>query len=376
MLVKRPADLPLVRLGHVPVLDAVRGIAILLVLVVHMNHVLPGGILGVDLFFVLSGFLITSLLLTEWNNGGAISLRAFYRRRALRLLPALVVMLAIVSAVLAVTGGLDQLVWVFFSVSYVINIASIVEGDIPAVSLQHTWSLSQEEQFYLVWPIALLLLLRSRVRPQTIAVVLLAITVVIVAWRAFLGLALASPGYLLYSPETRGVGLILGGTAGVLFSYGLVRRVPLWLATAMLVPAGVAIALMSLQSRWDAVVLVPMFCIAATIVLVASVLHPGWWFARLIDRAWLRGLGKISYALYLWHWPLYYAFGWVIGLPLAIVVACLSYRFVELPFLRRRYPKTDQATTAPRRKSTISPVVAPGPKTSATPALLSSSASS
>ena len=323
---------------------------------------MPGGVLGVDLFFVLSGFLITSLLLTEWNNNGAISLRAFYRRRVLRLLPALVVMLAIVSAVLAVTGGVDPLVWVFFSVTYVINIASVIEGDIPAVSLQHTWSLSQEEQFYLVWPITLLFVLRRRARPQTIAVVLLAITVVIVAWRAFLALALASPGYLLYSPETRSVGILLGCLAGVLFSYGLVRRVPLWLATAMLVPAGIAIALMSLQSRWDAVVLVPMFCLAATVVLLASVLHPAWWFARLIDRAWLRGLGKISYALYLWHWPLYYAFGWVIGLPLAIVVACLSYRFVELPFLRRRHPKTDQATTAPRRKSTISPVVAPGPE--------------
>lgn len=368
------------RLGHIPVLDAVRGIAILLVLIVHVGypgHLVPGGILGVDLFFVLSGFLITSLLLTEWNDRGAISLRAFYRRRALRLLPALFVMLAIVSAVLAVKGDLDdQLVWVLFSLGYVVNVASIVEGEISAPSLQHMWSLSQEEQFYLVWPIALLFILRSRVRPQSIAIGLVAVTVVVVLWRVTLGLGLASPGYLLYAPETRSVGLLLGCTAGVLFSYGLVSRVPNALATAMLVPAVVTVALLGLTSRWDAVVLVPVFCVAATVVLLACVLHPGWWFARLIDRPWLRGLGKISYALYLWHWPLYYAFGWVIGLPLAIVVACLSYRFVELPFLRRRYPKTDQATTAPRKKSTISPVVAPGPNTSATPPALSSSASS
>ena len=371
------ADHVTMRLGHVPVLDAVRGIAILLVLVVHVEHVVPGGILGVDLFFVLSGFLITSLLLTEWSERGGISLLAFYRRRALRLLPALVAMLGIVSLVLAVTGRLDdEVAWVLFSLGYVVNVAAIVEGELGSPSLQHMWSLSQEEQFYLVWPIALVLVLKSRARPQVLAAVLVTIAVVLVAWRTFLGLALASPGYLLYAPETRSVGLVLGCLAGVLFSYGLVTRVPLGLATALLVPAGVSVALLGLQSRWDAVVLVPLFCVAATVVLLACVLHPGWWFARLIDRAWLRGLGKISYALYLWHWPLYYAFGWVLGLPLAIVVACLSYGLVELPFLRRRYRPQDQAATAPRTKSTISPVVAPGPNTSATPPALSSSASS
>ena len=90
-----------VKLGHVPALDAIRGIAILLVLAVHVDHVVHGGVLGVDLFFVLSGFLITSLLLTEWDRDGQISFKGFYRRRALRLLPALVVMLAVVSVVAA-----------------------------------------------------------------------------------------------------------------------------------------------------------------------------------------------------------------------------------------------------------------------------------
>ena len=372
------------RLGHIPVLDATRGIAILLVLLVHVPQFfrddrldVGGGILGVDLFFVLSGFLITSLLLTEWHDRDEISLRAFYRRRALRLLPALVVMLAIVSAVLAFSGRLGaEVPWVLFSLGYVVNIASLVEGEIGSPSLEHMWSLSQEEQFYLVWPIALLLVLRARVRPQTLVAVLVTLAVVVVAWRAFLGLALASPGYLLYAPETRSVGLILGCLAGVAFSHGLVRRVPLGLATAMLVPAVFSVALLSIESRWDAVVLVPTFCIAVTIVLLACVLHPTWWFVRLVDRAWLRGLGKISYALYLWHLPILIAFGWAIGLPLAVLVAIASYYLVEQPFLRRRYRPGDYAATAPRRKSTISPVVAPGPNTSATPPALSSSASS
>jgi len=328
--------------------------------------------LGVDLFFVLSGFLITSLLIAEWKEHGTISFGAFFRRRALRLLPAMVVMLTVVTAALAITGGRDQLVWVFFSVSYVVNVASIIGGDIPAVSLQHMWSLSQEEQFYLVWPIALLFLLRSRVRPQNVAVVLLAITVVIVVWRVFLGVSLASPGYLLYAPETRSLGLLLGCLAGVLFSYGLVTQVPLALATAMLMPAGMAVALLGLTSRWDAVVLVPIFCAAATVALLACVLHPRWWFARLVDRSWLRGLGKISYALYLWHWPLYFAFGWIVGLPLSLLVACLSYRFVEQPFLRRRYREKDLAS---RRTAPTTPDVGRRPSTLATPAAWSPSTS-
>jgi peptidoglycan/LPS O-acetylase OafA/YrhL len=362
-----------VRLGHVPVLDAVRGIAILLVLAVHASGALPGGVLGVDLFFVLSGFLITSLLLTEWKDRDAISLRAFYRRRALRLLPALIAMLGIVGVVLAFTSDAfgHDLVWLLFCLGYVANLAAVAEWEGTPLSLQHMWSLSQEEQFYLVWPLALVLALRMRARPQTLLLVLGTIAVLVGAWRAYLAVAFASPGYLLYAPETRSIGLILGCVAGVAFSYGLIRRVPLWIPTALLLPAAACVALLTLESRWDAVVLVPVFCVAATVVLLACVLHPTWWFVRLVDRAWLRGLGKISYALYLWHWPLFFAFGWVVGLPLAIAVACLSYWVVELPFLRRRY-----AVTAPRRKSTISPVVAPGPKTSATPAALSSSASS
>ncbi len=120
------------RHGYVPVLDAIRGIAILLVLTVHVHHVLPGGVLGVDLFFVLSGFLITSLLLMEWSRDGGISLKAFYRRRALRLLPALVVMLGVVTVALSMTSD-DfgaAFTWVLLSLGYVVNVASIVNGEI------------------------------------------------------------------------------------------------------------------------------------------------------------------------------------------------------------------------------------------------------
>ena len=331
--------MPGVRLGHVPALDAVRGIAILLVLGVHAGRLLPGGVLGVDLFFVLSGFLITSLLLGEWADTGRIAFGAFYRRRALRLLPALGAMLAVLTT--AAWIGLDdlrtELVWATLSLGYVVNIAALQAGGIGADNLQHMWSLSQEEQFYLVWPVLLLLLLRARLRAWTLALTLCAAALGLLAYRAVLLTSDASSSYLWYSPDTRSVGLVLGCLAGVLFSYGLIRHVPSWLATAMLIAGIAVVSMLDIDSGSHAVSLLPLFCVAATVVVLAAVLDPGWWFTRLIDVRWLRGLGRISYGLYLWHWPLFFAFGWMLGIPLALGAALVSYRFVEQPFLRRRH---------------------------------------
>jgi peptidoglycan/LPS O-acetylase OafA/YrhL len=335
-----------VRLGHVPALDALRGIAILLVLAVHTGddlEALPGGALGVDLFFVLSGFLITALLLTEWDRHERISFRGFYRRRALRLLPALVAMLAVYLTVSAVASDAfgTNLTWSLYSLFYVVNVAAVHEGGIDADGLRHMWTLAQEEQFYLVWPLALFAALRIGVRARGLVLLLAALAAGLIAWRTAAWLEGATPGYLFYAPETRSDGLVLGCLAGVAFAFGLVRRVPHLLATAMIVPACFAIATLDFQTPGLASVLLAVFCVAATVVLLACVLEPDWWFARLVDRAWLRGLGRISYGVYLWHLPVYAAVGWKVGLPLTLAVALASYRFVELPFLRMRHRAPD-----------------------------------
>jgi peptidoglycan/LPS O-acetylase OafA/YrhL len=336
------------RLGHVPALDALRGIAILLVLAGHADGALPGGALGVDLFFVLSGFLITSLLLDEWHRGDRISLGDFYRRRAFRLLPALVTMLLVILVVsLAVGNARTELVWASYSLGYIINLMAIEAGGIDADNLQHMWSLSHEEQFYLVWPPLLVLALRTGMSGRAISLFLGVVAVYFFAYRGALETLGAPTGYLWYSPDTRSGGLILGCLAGVMFSHGLVRRIPLWLPTLSLVPMCFALSTLSFDSHWHAVYLLPAFTVGATLVLLAVVLHPESWLARLIDRAGLRGLGRISYGLYLWHWPLYYAFGWKLGLPLALLVALVSYRFVEQPFLRRRHARPGRAQSAP-----------------------------
>src|SRR5688572_19999684 len=155
-------------LRHMPALDGLRGLAVAGVVLCHAGH-LTGGYLGVDLFFVLSGFLITSLLLTERRDTGRISLSGFWARRARRLLPALFGMLAgvaVYAAVWADRAELDPIrADALATLGYVANWRAIFAGNgywdvFSAPSpLEHTWSLAIEEQFYLVWPLAVLALL-------------------------------------------------------------------------------------------------------------------------------------------------------------------------------------------------------------------------
>ena len=159
------------RLTHNGALDGLRGVAVLLVLMRHSFELVPGGFgpqwlddflrggyFGVDIFFVLSGFLITSLLLDERESSGAVRMRSFYGRRALRLMPALVVMLGVVSIVLVLDGATWSSLWptVRSSLFYYQNWHSVWDETHLAAEFGHLWSLSIEEQFYIVWPVVFL----------------------------------------------------------------------------------------------------------------------------------------------------------------------------------------------------------------------------
>lgn len=342
-------------LGHVPALDGLRGMAILLVLAVHANQV-PGGALGVDLFFVLSGFLITALLLGEWGEHGAISLRRFYARRARRLLPALLVMLGgfvVLSSLLEkpdVPGwnGRDALEAAGFSLAYSANVVQAFDGRLDAQGGQHLWSLAQEEQFYALWPTALALLLLWRCRPRVLIAALGTLFAVLWAWRIGLLASGASYDRVWFGPDTHADGLLVGAICGVLFSYGLVRE----LRAVTVWTAAVAATVIVVISAWDTHELyqygLPLFCIASGVIVLAAATGR---LTRtpLVTRP-LGAVGRISYALYLWHFPLFLAFGWKIGLPLSIAVAAASYRFVEKPILRRRQ-------TARPREQFVEPVL-------------------
>jgi peptidoglycan/LPS O-acetylase OafA/YrhL len=299
------------RLGYVPALDGLRGVAILAVVLFHFFG-LPGGFFGVDLFFVLSGYLITTILLEDGRLG------RFYVRRARRLLPALALVLLVLSRQWGWTrvteGGL-----------YLGNaFRAFGVGHLAATPLDHLWSLAEEEQFYLLWPIVLLLVLPRR---RHLAVALGVLFVALVGYR--IGLVATGAGLqrIYFGPDTHADGLVLGCLAALLRP-----QVRAAAGRAGLLAIVVLFSLAEYSLGWLEYGL-PLFEIAAVLVVLAAADGhlPELTFKPLI---WL---GLISYSLYLWHQPARFLFGlhspWR-ALPAALVLALLSYWFVEKPFRR------------------------------------------
>lgn len=308
-------------------LDGLRALAIIAVLLFHGGvGWAQGGFLGVDLFFVLSGFLITDLLLVEFSHTGRLNLLAFWGRRARRLLPALIVMLLAVVSTVALSSGSavpERLRGdVLASLAYVANwrlaatstdYFSLQADPSP---LEHTWSLAIEEQFYLLWPLLVIgALLAARGTRW-----LLTTTALVAIAASWLGSGLAvhagiEPTSLYYRTDTRAPALLVGA----LLALALIRyEEPLWrrrsaeigyeLLGALALAGSLVLWVVARgSSDW----LYPwgfMASAAASVaaVLVAVVYPQGWW-GRFLAREPLRRLGRISYGVYLWHWPVYLA---------------------------------------------------------------------
>lgn len=363
-------------------LDGLRAVAVALVLVYHLfPDLLPGGFLGVDVFFVISGFLITSLLLRELDLHGRIDLVGFWRRRARRLLPALGLTLLVTTSLAWMVGG-DLLVGIgrqiagaAFFVSnwvYVAAGADYFTRDNPEL-FRNTWSLSIEEQFYILLPLLLLLLFRLRGRRARSAL-LIALGTASACWMAALSLLGADPTRIYFGSDTHTFGLLLGAGAAALLhrtpeppvspdslgasgSGAAVPGAPLrktgvaaqlgWMAAAL---AGLA------ALGWLAATLPEASPISfrggfqlatlASLVVVCAITRPRAWIGRALDVQPLRWVGERSYGIYLWHWPLLIVFAaafgegvepWIVGLVTllsTVVVAALSYRYVERPIRR------------------------------------------
>src|SRR5215207_1604285 len=178
------------RLGYRPELDGIRGVAILLVMLVHMHNRPRGGFIGVDVFFTLSGFLITTLLLEEWHARGTISLRHFYARRSLRLFPAVVVLLVAYCAFALASGGpylATRLAGVAYGATYTANWPQALGLGFPEQEIGFLWTLAIEEQYYLLWPGLLLIAVRLvRLSARSLFVAICCLVVAVWAWRAVL----------------------------------------------------------------------------------------------------------------------------------------------------------------------------------------------
>jgi peptidoglycan/LPS O-acetylase OafA/YrhL len=297
------------RLGYVPALDGLRGIAIAGVVLYHFFG-LPGGYMGVDLFFVLSGFLITTLLLEDGRLG------SFYMRRAARLLPPLLPVIIVCSPL-----GWARLGEAFL---YAANFFSGFEPQHVVVAVSHLWSLAEEEQFYLLWPLALVTFAGRRER---LALVLAALFLALVAYRIMLAETGAGLGRLYYLPDTHADGLLLGCLAALLRP-----RIGAAFGRIGLVGVLAFFAIGVWTVGWLAFGL-PLFEIAAVLLVLAAADGR---LPELTARP-LVWLGLISYSLYLWHQPVHALAGRhvFIGLPIAVLLAAASYRFIEQPMRRR-----------------------------------------
>jgi peptidoglycan/LPS O-acetylase OafA/YrhL len=336
---------------YYPALDGLRAVAVSIVLVAHAG--VPGlasGGVGVEIFFTLSGFLITSLLLAEHHATGSISFRRFYARRFLRLMPALwLVVGSVMAAALAL--GLFRRHFVLdaaYALAYITNWARIAWWTSVDSPLAHTWSLAAEEQYYVIWPIVVLVLARAVPQRRQRAVVLLMATGVAVTYRWVL-IPVVSPARIYFGLDTHADGLLFGSALATFFD----RRttgvdLPLGVRIALVVAAtavlGGVIAVWTWHDPGMALIGFSA-CALATGVLIADVVSTQSVSSVVLSRPALVWIGRVSYGLYLWHFPLYYFLektgvvtGWreklIVALPLTVAIATASYYLVEVRFLR------------------------------------------
>jgi peptidoglycan/LPS O-acetylase OafA/YrhL len=321
-------------LGYRPALDGIRGLAVLGVIAQHAQ--IPGagnaGTAGVTLFFVLSGFLITRILVDEHETTGRIDLRRFYVRRAARLLPALVVFLVVMTPLLVVSR--QPLSPVVVAAMYSSNIAMVL--GMPMGVLAHLWSLAMEEQFYLLWPLLLAPAAAARARPWMVAGLSVA-TAVSVAHRVSLELSGASDPRVMFGPDTRADALLIGCLLA-LATLRIPRVDPLVAVFGGLV--FIACLPLGPQGSWT---LLPVALASGAVIAWAVTAQATSSALLAVSSRPLRGLGRISYGVYLWHLPLALLLSphltpWALAaatLAVSVGLAAASWRFVEQPMLRR-----------------------------------------
>jgi peptidoglycan/LPS O-acetylase OafA/YrhL len=356
---------------RIPALDGLRGVAILAVLVHHQLTplALRGGFLGVDLFFVLSGFLITGLLLAEFQQAGEISLRKFYLRRVLRLGPALFLYLAgclLVTWYYQPNEFTRELKLIGIGLAYATNWRMAFGWDTSLDPTAIIWSLSIEEQFYLIWPLVLSACLALKLKRRAIVCGLILVIGSIIVNRYALLRGGADLTRLYYGTDTHADALLVGCIAAFVPVVRLRASGLTLLGLLVATLLGYSIAALDFTSLFlyrGGFTLVSVL-VGILILVVANA--PRSLPALILQWRLLRWFGQISYGLYLWHWLVirnisFYYLGWWepwVKLALALGIASASFYLVEKPFnrMKARYEVKRSATPIPAEKT-----LAPGP---------------
>jgi peptidoglycan/LPS O-acetylase OafA/YrhL len=368
------------RSHHIPALDGIRGIAMILVLIHHqlIPLTLNGGFLGVDLFFVLSGFLITGLLLKEFGATESISLRNFYVRRALRLAPAFLIYLI---AVLITTYFQHpeefsrEVKLVGLSLVYLTNWRMALGWDYSLDPTAIIWSLSMEEQFYLLWPPTLMILLSCRIKHSRIAIALALIVLAVGIHRAVLWSHGVELNRMYYGTDTRADALFAGCLIAFLAQHRLSEKFKSTLHIFGLAAAGLLVYFISTVTFTGQFLYRGGYTLVAlaTGLLIWSVSDSEHtWFARVLSFYPFRWIASISYGLYLWHWLLlrnvsfYYFVGeWDVWAKFvaALSIAAASFYLIETPInglkIRFSYSGNQRRPYTKNRPQLVGPFIQP-----------------
>lgn len=343
--------------GYIPGLDGIRAIAVLIVLVAHMGfeHIVPGGF-GVTIFFFISGFLITRLLLAESESKGQIGLKNFYLRRFVRLYPALLFMIfgsMLLFAVLGFGGppAIQLGAAIFYFTNFLHVSLEVFNNPDPFMPWTHLWSLAVEEHFYLIFPLFMVLCRRNWKRAASLLALLLILAPL---WRSFIyfGTSIPSGNYLYMMTDARIDSLVWGCFLSVLLHLNGNLKPFKWLLGIGPLTLGLLVILASFVIRDESFRNTIRFSAqgAAIFVLILNFYYLksvrfAIWICETKPLAWI---GKISYALYLWHVPIYVlihyymergALSIALAVSLSFIISAISFYWVEKPFigLRKRF---------------------------------------
>ncbi|HEC2178739.1 TPA: acetyltransferase [Staphylococcus delphini] len=350
---------------YMPGLDGIRAVAVIAIIIYHLNpQWLWGGFLGVDTFFVISGYLITSLLLTEYHNTGKIELTSFWLRRVKRLIPAV---LFLVMGVLVLTlifmpteiqkVRADSIAAIFYVSNWWYIMQNVDYFEQFAVQpLKHLWSLAIEEQFYLVFPIVLLSLLSFIRRLKSIRIIFLILLVISMITMMVLYVPNENVARVYFGTDTRIQTLLMGVLLALVWppfqlKAKVNRKMRMMIDTAGVVGLVILFICFKFVSETNSILYYGGFFLisAVTLLVIASSVHPSGYFAKFLGNKVFTFIGSRSYSLYLWHYPIivliHHQFVqgqipplvYVVEILLMILMAEFSYKFIEQPFRKEGF---------------------------------------
>ncbi|GAB0257078.1 acyltransferase family protein [Staphylococcus pseudintermedius] len=348
-----------------PGLDGVRAVAVIAIIIYHLNpQWLSGGFLGVDTFFVISGYLITSLLLTEYHNTGKIELMSFWLRRVKRLIPAVLflVMGVIVLSLIFMPTEIqkvraDSIAAIFYVSNWWYIMQNVDYFEQFAVQpLKHLWSLAIEEQFYLVFPIVLLSLLSFIRRLKSIRIIFLILLVISMIAMMVLYVPNENVARVYFGTDTRIQTLLMGVLLALVWppfqlKAKVNRQMRTMIDTAGVVGLAILFICFKFVSETNSILYYGGFFLISTVTLlvIASSVHPSGYFAKFLGNKVFTFIGSRSYSLYLWHYPIivliHHQFVqgqipplvYVVEILLIVLMAEFSYKFIEQPFRKEGF---------------------------------------